>query len=420
MWAKLKHWYTSFTVRLTPDVKDDFVLHCAQKNNARFSVLPFFNIFTQIFCYFIYLYLYPSTFPERFQINPAQFTALSVFYIAFNILFILLFVRLRLRSDAANYVKASQRTLLAFLIIYITLESVETCMEVESSGNIYRFLGTFFLVAFLPILPRGEKFLLLFLFMLGVEGGLFYLVHNRGFLDTGRFREIIFLVFAACVTVSVLAYNSAVRTFMLQHRLMTANEELRTVNERLKHLTVVDPLTQIANRRAFGQYMALSWRNAYQNGQHLTVVMADIDDFKAYNDTYGHQKGDECLIAVASCIQGFFYRETDMVARYGGEEFIMLMMQDDVENIPPLLEHMRLGVEELRIAHENGATVNFVTISVGFATARPAKGMHYEDLIKQADDALYEAKREGKNRVCAAAPQVPFSAAQKATETGTV
>lgn len=421
MWAKLKNWYTASSVRLTPDAKDDFARHCAQKNNARFSVLPFFNIAAQALCYFIYLFMYPAAFPERSQMDPAKFTVLSVVYIAANILFVILFFRLRRRSDAANYVKASHHTLFIFLFFYTALESVETCIEVESSGNIYRFLGTFFLVAFLPILPRLEKILFLFLFVLGVETGLFYLVHRKGFLDTGHFREIIFLLFLACIVISVISYNSAVRTFMLQHHLMAANEELRNANERLKHLSVVDPLTQIANRRAFDQYMALSWRNAYQNHQHLTVVMVDIDDFKAYNDTYGHQKGDECLIVVAACMQRFFYRQTDMVARYGGEEFIVLLMQDDLENIPLLLEHLRHAVEELRIEHENSTTGRFVTISTGFATAQPAKGMHYEDLIKQADDALYTAKREGKNRVCSAAPQAPFlPPAPKAAEPGAI
>ncbi len=411
----LEKLYTRVHVKLPPDVAVDFTRHCAQKNNARFSVLPIFNIITQVVCYFIYLHIYPATFPDRQRLDPTLFMVLSAVYVLINVFFFISFNRLRGRSGAENFVRASNRTLVAFLLFYVVFESIETCMEVEISGNIYRFLATFFMVAFLPVMPQLGKFLTQLLFMVGVETGLFYLV-SRGYVDDNRFRAIIFLFFLVCVVVSLLTYNSAVRTFMLQHNLMAVNAELRTANERLEHLAVVDPLTQIANRRAFDQYMALTWRNAYQNGRHLTAVMVDIDDFKAYNDTYGHQKGDDCLVAVAACIQGFFYRKTDMVARYGGEEFIVLLAQDDVENIPALLEKMRRGVEELAIENKNGSTGGLVTISVGYATALPAKDVCFEDLIKQADDALYMAKRKGKNRVCAlpgnagAAVAVPVAA----------
>lgn len=399
----LKKWLDTLLLRVPPQLSGEFARHCAQKNNARFSVLPIFNIITQVACFFIYLYIYPATFPEKPRLDPLAFTLFSVFYIAANLLFIILFSRLRHRTDSPNYLRNSHITVLVFLVGYVLMESFETVMEVQISGNIYRFLATFFVAAFLPVLRRHEKAALLVLYTLCVELG-FSLLVSQGYSSTNRFQEIILLFLVACLIVSNITYNATVRTFMLQHNLLAVNEELRDANERLERLAVVDPLTGISNRRAFDQYMSLAWRSAFRDGRYLSVAMLDIDDFKIYNDTYGHQKGDECLVTVAACINGYFQRETDMVARYGGEEFIVLSVQDDIDAVRALVEKMQRGVRELQIENKNGSTGGHVTASVGLAAAVPAAGLRYETLIKRADDALYEAKRAEKNCVRTAPP----------------
>lgn len=399
MTGKIGKLLRSYFTNISPDLREDFGKYCAEKNNFRYSILPVFNILTQISCFFIYLYIYPATFPDRPQLDPLAFTIFSVAYILVNVVFCTLFFRVRKKRNHPNYVKWSNILLIVFLFFYVASESFETILEVEISGNIYRFLATFFMVAFLPILSRKFKMGFLVLYTILVEIG-FSVLYSQGYASNNRFEELIILFLFACIIIANIVYNGVVRTFELQHSLISVNDELREANEKLGRLAVIDPLTQISNRRAFDQYMALAWRSAYEDGRSLSIIMIDVDDFKIYNDTYGHQKGDECLAAIAQCISSKFQRESDMVARYGGEEFIALSVQNDIKHVYHLADSLRQSVEELQIVNRNGRNDKVVTISLGVASMVPNKQVRFEDLIKMADDALYAAKEYGKNQVC--------------------
>lgn len=361
-----------------------------------------FNILTQVSCYFIYLIIYPATFPEKPQLDPFFFTVFSIIYILANIAFLVLFNKARRKKDYSPAgEKQSHLLLLVFIFFYVVFEGFETMLEVEISGNIYRFLAIFFVTAFLPILRRREKFLSLTVFLLVTEAGFAYLV-SQGLTTSNAFQEIAVLFYIVCLVVSIITYNTGVRTFMLKQELVTANESLREANEKLELLSTIDPLTEIANRRAFDQYMALVWRKGFTDKDLVSVVMIDIDNFKVFNDTYGHQAGDDCLKRVSQCIDTVFERETDMVARYGGEEFIVLAVSDTLENMAAMTERVRASVEAMHIENENSNCGKYVTISAGVAAVVSSIDMRYEDLIKLADDALYQAKETGKNRVCLA------------------
>ncbi len=399
-----------FTLNPLQTLQSEFGQHCAQKNYFRFSILPLFNIFTQVACYFIYLYIYPATFKDMQQLDATVFTLFSLVYITCNIVFAVLFNRLRTGKSKKNDAETGYKVLLIFLVSYVVFESIETILEIEISGNIYRFLATFFMVAFLPLTRRRDKVVLLTLFTVFVEGGFFFMI-SQGYSSNNRFEEIILMFYLVCLVVSNISYNSAVRNFELHYNLVQLNEELRVANERLSRLAVIDPLTQISNRRAFDQYIALSWRAAYNDASALTVAMVDIDDFKAFNDTYGHQRGDECLCEVAECLKRQFSRKTDMVARFGGEEFVVLMSQANADDAHQLIERMQRSVRDLQIEHKKSPIDPFVTVSVGVATMVPTYQNRYEDLIRHADDARYIAKETGKNRVCYAAIAPPVSRA---------
>lgn len=390
-----------FFVNIPEDIEDNFLIHCANINNSRFGILPYFNIVIQISFYLIYLYMYPEKFPENTLLSPRHYAILSIVYILTNVIFLFLYRRQKRRDTYPDYAKTSNRILIINLALYVLFESVETIAEVQISGNAYRFLATFFVVSLLPVIKRKYKFSIFVLYAIFVEVG-FYIIAQLGYSPKNRFQEIVLLFLPVFILVSNIAYNGAVRTFSLHNRLIRLNEELRQANRQLEHLAVVDQLTQISNRRAFDQYMPLAWRSAFQSNTLLTVMMIDIDKFKVFNDTYGHIKGDECLCVVASCINNIFHRKTDMVARYGGEEFIVLCAQKDARQAFAVAEQVRQAVESLQIENINSDSGKYVTISVGLATETPSENGSYERLIKKADDALYTAKRNGRNMVVAA------------------
>lgn len=395
----------AFTSDVPAEYTEAFALDWANKNNFRFSVLPYFNILTQLVCFVIYLYIYPATFPDKPRLDPTMFTLLSLVYIGVNILFVVAFTRMRGRSEQPGYVRDSLRLTAAFMVCYVLLESIETIMEVEISGNIYRFLATFFVAAYLPQLRRWQKTALLFLFALAVEIG-FALLISQGYPTSNRFQEIVGVFFVACVFLINISYTSNVRTFTLQQSLIRTNDKLRETNDKLgeanaqlEHLAVIDPLTQLSNRRAFDQYMQLIWKESSRAQGYVTIIMVDVDNFKQFNDRYGHQAGDDCLAAIAKTFRELFCRETDMAARYGGEEFIVLIAHARPDDAFVLAEKMCKNVEALHIPDASGEAGAFVTISAGIASEIPQKDERYETLIKKADDALYEAKTNGKNRV---------------------
>lgn len=175
------------------------------------------------------------------------------------------------------------------------------------------------------------------------------------------------------------------------HQLEAANSMLRT-------LSAIDSLTNIANRRYLDHYLDEEWRRASRSGTYLSVIMSDIDHFKLYNDTYGHQMGDEALKKVAAALKATVHRPGDLVARYGGEEFIVVLQDTDEHGAQQLAEKMVHGVFSLRIPHDKSA-FKCVTLSVGVSSVIPSKDLLPETLISEADKALYKAKASGRNRV---------------------
>lgn len=176
---------------------------------------------------------------------------------------------------------------------------------------------------------------------------------------------------------------------------------LKEVNFHLENLSSLDGLTGIPNRRNFDHFIKMSWKNALREQQPLSLIMADIDYFKAYNDNYGHLQGDECLIHVANTLVASVKRPNDLVARYGGEEFIAVLSNTDREGAGLVAERMRKSVEMLDMKHDRSSIADCVTISLGVTTIIPQTSDSIADFINSVDDALYQAKLDGRNRVYA-------------------
>jgi diguanylate cyclase (GGDEF)-like protein len=174
--------------------------------------------------------------------------------------------------------------------------------------------------------------------------------------------------------------------------------ELRRARKRLEELATTDGLTGLANRRCFDERMTIEFDRLKRTGSRLSVIMIDVDHFKLFNDAYGHQAGDYCLRNVAKVIHLGARRPADLAARYGGEEFICLLPEVDQAGAQVVAEKIRKGIEELAIEHRQSTTGSFVTASLGIATCACNANLTANQLIAIADDALYMAKRAGRNR----------------------
>lgn len=181
--------------------------------------------------------------------------------------------------------------------------------------------------------------------------------------------------------------------------LVQATAQLQKLNEELQRLAVLDELTGVANRRFFNRVLEQEWGRAAREVHPLSLLLLDIDFFKNFNDYYGHQKGDECLRRVAGALLALVKRPGDQVARYGGEEFVVLMPHTGQRGAAGVAEKLRHKVEELGLEHARSAVHDRVTISLGVATAIPERRSSPETLVAAADQAVYEAKRLGRNRV---------------------
>jgi len=235
------------------------------------------------------------------------------------------------------------------------------------------------------------------------KGASFTIVHSPYFYRTWWF----YTVLALLGTLGIFGgYRLRVRHLRRhQHKLSNlVRERTRQLEDALGHverLTRVDALTGLANRRGLEESMKREWERGVRRGSPLSLLMVDIDRFKSLNDSYGHQRGDQCLEAVAAELKTATRHSADLVGRWGGEEFIVLLPDTDGTAAGEIAERLRHQVLERRMEHAHGGIGGVLTVSVGVASGRPAVDLaSYEALIAAADRALYRAKRDGRNRVC--------------------
>jgi len=174
--------------------------------------------------------------------------------------------------------------------------------------------------------------------------------------------------------------------------------ELKEANFELQSLSTLDGLTGISNRRSFDNYIDISLKNCARAEKPISLIMADIDFFKGYNDNYGHLQGDYCLIKIAKTIASNVKRPLDFAARYGGEEFAVILPETDEEGAMVIAETIRKNIEELNLTHEHSSVAPYVTLSLGIETISPKIGYSINELIENADKALYKSKLNGRNQ----------------------
>lgn len=203
---------------------------------------------------------------------------------------------------------------------------------------------------------------------------------------------------SARVRSSLVLKNEMDRRKAREQDLLNVTRDLQQANRELDLLSMVDQVTGLANRRRFDEALNDEWRRGIRSGAPLALVMIDVDFFKAFNDSYGHQPGDLCLRYVCSAIRSVVRRPGDLVARYGGEEIAALLPNSTLAGARVLAESMRKAVEGLNIPHAGSTVSRWVTVSAGVAFLVPVATVPPAELVAQADRALYRAKEEGRNR----------------------
>jgi diguanylate cyclase (GGDEF)-like protein len=185
--------------------------------------------------------------------------------------------------------------------------------------------------------------------------------------------------------------------YELQKQVKQRTQALENANIKLEEIAQTDALTQIPNRRQFNQRLQLEWRRLQRSQKPLSLLLIDIDYFKRYNDSYGHPQGDLCLFKVAQTLQQAIYRASDLVARYGGEEFVVILPETNQAGAINIAKRIQTGIISLEIPHQTSDVSDIVTVSIGISTLIPSPNTQPQNLVRQADEALYTAKDQGRN-----------------------
>lgn len=290
-------------------------------------------------------------------------------------------------------------TVASLVQAYYMFVDFNTCMRVIafSSGMAFFFLR----IAIEPYATRAWKrhatqsvFSLLF-FLLGSVFAVraYKAMHSTNCVPSGPDDMAKLLFLMAVVITPILSFSIIAMTFArMEAELRCANEELQAISE-------TDALTNLANRRKFDLAYESEWERALRLQQPMAVVILDVDDFKRYNDRYGHQVGDACLRTLALVLREHARRAMDVAARYGGEEFALILPGMTGAEAATLAEDVRRVFELAAIEHEGVGHGNVVTVSAGVAAQVPARNANRFDLLSAADAALYAAKAKGKNMV---------------------
>ncbi len=213
-----------------------------------------------------------------------------------------------------------------------------------------------------------------------------FIVNNTFFLVSSNIIGM-----GSCYMLEKYVRNDFLKTALLQIEKI----QLEKSNIKLQELSYIDGLTNVPNRRQFEKALREEWNRALRQGHPLSLLMIDIDNFKLYNDHMGHVTGDECLIMVAEVIKSFGRRPGDHVARFGGEEFCVILSGTDSTDAKCIADEIRKKIKDMRIPHPASQVSEYVTVSVGVATVVPDKGRSKDELLREADKALYMAKKRG-------------------------
>ncbi|MFH2130929.1 MAG: diguanylate cyclase, partial [bacterium] len=246
-------------------------------------------------------------------------------------------------------------------------------------------------------------------FTLFILGAILFTLKSLGLIQEGFVSSwSLYLGSTALVVMLSIALADNINNLRKQMQSLSVNLEekvrertrtLETLARRLEKLSTTDGLTEISNRRHFDRIFQSMWLTNRRYEHTLSVSIIDVDHFKAYNDFYGHQEGDECLKSIARTLNKFGRRGGDLVARYGGEEFAIILSDIKQHDLMRIMSDVRKSIEDLQIPHLQSSSSEVVTVSIGVSMCIPTPDRSLQELLKNADEALYLAKDNGRNRI---------------------
>lgn len=212
--------------------------------------------------------------------------------------------------------------------------------------------------------------------------------------DPYHLMSIMLVIYGFGVIKSAFAFKECI------HELYIHQQKLAETNHRLESIASKDPLTRLPNRRSYDEYFASEWDRHKRSASILSLMIIDVDQFKEYNDHYGHNEGDTCLIRVGNIINNNLKRPGDMACRYGGEEFVVILPDTGYEGVIEVAERIRKAIHDLKIPHLTSDVCPFLTVSIGVSSIDPDDQNEPQDFFNHADSQLYIAKNTGRNKVC--------------------
>ncbi|MCK9373015.1 MAG: GGDEF domain-containing protein [Sulfuricurvum sp.] len=210
----------------------------------------------------------------------------------------------------------------------------------------------------------------------------------------------LFIIYTALMYISSLKYhNRLTHSLRLRFENEQLAEKLAQYNKRLLELADTDELTGLHNRRSLNRYLRMASNQHFLDQHSLSLIFIDLDYFKQYNDTYGHERGDQCLVQIATILKSNARQSSDMMTRYGGEEFTLILANTNARQARLIAERIRQDLNQLHLPHAASPISDHVTISIGIVTMIPQQPDSCAHLLSIADKALYEAKKTGRNRI---------------------
>jgi diguanylate cyclase (GGDEF)-like protein len=276
-------------------------------------------------------------------------------------------------------------------VLIIAWAIAVTVIDQAVTASVNAYVNAVIAMAIVYLFPPATALIVLTLAWAGLAGVLGWMVSDPAQLATSRMNAA--TATALAMLISVLSWRHFVRTELLQRALAESNRQLQAQRAELERLANKDALTGLLNRREFERQAALELARARRLGSPLALFILDLDHFKAVNDTHGHAVGDQVLVEAATRMSRSI-RQTDRLARWGGEEFVLLLPDTGCESAPLLAEKLRHAVGDAPMPGMGSS----VTVSIGAVVARGDDLPDWPVLLRMADEALYQAKREGRNR----------------------
>jgi diguanylate cyclase (GGDEF)-like protein len=386
-----------FYLNMPADVKKGFDIEVCRTNVSRAMIISMAFFVVELILLPVFAVL------RKDHLTEYPDSAYLVLYILLLVLmpvYAAAFTKLSSQKDIS--LKTARITGVSFCLVILIWCMWISLLDQVSSGQVVVYTMAFVAIAVCPVF-EPIVFSAMFIPVHILFAILLPYFQKSSELLFGTYVNTTTVIFISLV-ISRVIYVSRAKDYISRHIIRQKNEELEVINEKLlesnrklQELSFTDEMTGLFNRRKFHELLSREWGACTRHHRPISLIMVDIDFFKQFNDIYGHQAGDDCIVQVANTISRMFRRSSDIVARYGGEEFMIALPGTDSGEAYAFAENIRSQIELLTIRHEDSSVADHVTISLGVCTAVPVPELSIAEFLNITDKALYKAKSNKRN-----------------------